>query len=508
VVLLDLGKGFRMQSLDREASSHEGISVGQAAGAVETASLLRYWLPAILLLAVFAFSVPTIPSADMWWHLSTGRFVVQNHSVPHSEPFSATIAGKPWTAHEWLSGVVFYLAYSALGSAGPLFLTAFVLTLAFWFAYQRSGAPLLARVFALALGVSAAAPIFSVRPQIFTYLLASIFLLVLTCYFQAGSYKLLLWLPPLTILWVNFHGGYVIGLTIILLFAAGAVCDWIAGLSDAITARRRVASLLLTCVACLLAVPLNPNGLALYVYPLVTLRSWGAQTDIMEWRSPDFHLSIFRPFAALLLLTVAVLALSPKRPKPSQVLLFVFFALAALYGMRNLPFFVLVAFPLLAEYAFLPAWRFPALSIGLRLTLQVVVLFLVAVASAQIATGHVGAELDREQFRFPARATSFLDTQKLPAPLFNSYDFGGYLIWRLYPRYRVYIDGRTDLYGHAFFDEFLQVYQVNVDPRPILDRDGIRTVLVEPQSSLARFLRTQVNWKLVYEDPTAVIFSR
>ena len=470
--------------------------------------LSRYWITAILLIGVFAFCVPTIPSADMWWHLSTGRYILQNHAVPHTEPFSATIAGKPWTVHEWLSGVVFYFAYSMIGSAGLLLLTAFVLALAFWFAYARSGGPLLARILALALGVWAASPIFSVRPQVFSYLFASAFLFVLSRYFQNGSYRLLILLPLLTILWANFHGGYVLGLTLIVLFTAGAVADWLAGQADAATTKRRVVSLLGACVACLMVVIINPNGFALYKYPVVTLRAWAASADIMEWRSPDFHLSIFRPLAVLMLLTVAVLALSPKRPRPSQILLFIVFTYAALFSMRNLPFFVLVAFPLLAEYAFLPAWRFPAWRFGLQQALQAAAVLLAAAVCANVASSHIGAELDREQSRFPARAASFLDAQKLPAPLFNSYDFGGYLIWRLYPRYRVYIDGRSDLYGITFFDNFIQVYEVNVDPRPVLARDGIRTVLVEPHSNLAGFLRTQPEWKRMYEDPVAVIFSR
>jgi len=497
-----------MEALDHDTLSRDAVSSTPGQTAANSMGLFRYWLAAILLLAVFAFCVPTIPSADMWWHLSTGRYILQNHSVPHADPFSATIAGKSWTVHEWLSGVVFYFAYSMIGSAGLLLLTAFVLTLAFWFAYERSGGPLFARILSLALGVWTASAIFSVRPQIFSYLLASVFLFVLSRYFQNGSYKLLILLPLLTIFWVNFHGGYVLGLTLILLFAAGAVADWLAGQADAVTTKRRVVSLLLACVACLIVVPLNPNGFAMFTYPIATLKAWGAQTDIMEWRSPDFHLSIFRPYALLMLLTVAVLALSPKRPRPSQILLFLFFSYTSLYSIRNMPFFVLVAFPLLAEYAFLPAWKFPAWGFGLQKAFQASAVLLATVVCGHVVSDHIAAELDREQSRFPARAASFLDAQKLPAPLFNSYDFGGYLIWRLYPRYRVYIDGRTDVYGHKFFDSFLQVYEVNVDPRPALNRDGIRTVLVEPSSSLASFLRTQNDWKRVYEDPIAVIFSR
>jgi hypothetical protein len=176
--------------------------------------------------------------------------------------------------------------------------------------------------------------------------------------------------------------------------------------------------------------------------------------------------------------------------------------------MRNLPFFVLVAFPLLAEYSFLPAWKWPALSTGLQRTVKLAAVLLAAGVAAQIGSSRIADQSEMEKARFPLRAAAFLDAKQLPAPLFNSYDFGGYLIWKLYPRYRVYIDGRADLYGDAFIENFIQIYRVDVDPRPLLDRAGIRTIIVEPRSNLATFLRTQSRWNRVYEDPVAVIFSR
>jgi hypothetical protein len=497
-----------MEVAHQESSSPAVAKPQESVQAVSGYNLQRLWLPAILLLAIFAYNVPTIPSADMWWHLSAGKLILQNHAIPHADPFSFTAAGKPWVAHEWLSDIIFYSAYSLVGSAGLLLLVALVQTLAFWFAYARSGGNQIARIVALGLGLWAATPIFSVRPQIFTYLFAATFLFVLTRFLQAGNYKSLIVLPIVSIFWVNLHAGYMLGPALILLFAVGAAFDWLAGQEDSPSAKRRIIALLVAFAACLAVVPLNPNGFAMYTYPFATLNSGGMQAGITEWHSPDFHVSVFHPMALLLFLTVAVLALSPKRPKPSHVLLFVFFSFAALYSMRNLPFFVLVAFPLLAEYAFVPAWKLPDVGSGLQKALQLIVLFLVAAFSAKTVSKHIASELDLEQSRFPARAASFLDAKKLPSPLFNSYDFGGYLIWRLYPRYHVYIDGRADLYGDAFLEKFIQVYDVNVDPRPALDREGIRTVFVESRSNLASFLRTQKDWNRVYEDPVAVIFSR
>jgi signal transduction histidine kinase len=246
----------------------------------------------------------------------------------------------------------------------------------------------------------------------------------------------------------------------------------------------------------------------MYTYPFETLQSAAMQTGIFEWMSPNFHSPMFYPLAALIFLTVAGVALSKRRPRPSEILLFVVFGLAALRSMRNLTLFVLVAFPLLGEYAEIPGWKLPELRAGVRRVLQAAVLLLAAVIAAEVASNGFAADLQMERARFPEKAATFLAGYKLPTPLLNSYDFGGYLIWKLYPGYRVYIDGRADLYGDEFLEKFIQLYDVQVDPRPRLNEAGIRTVMVEPGSALASYLRTQSEWQRVYEDRVAVIFTR
>ena len=154
--------------------------------------------------------------------------------------------------------------------------------------------------------VWATSPIFCVRPQIFTYLLASCFIALLTRFLQKGSYPPLILLPFLTILWVNLHGAYILGPTFILLFAAGAVCDWVAGQAAPAVTKRRVVALLIACVACLVVVPLNPNGMAMLSYPFATSNSSGFQAGIMEWGFPDFHLAFFGPLLRCFFITVVV----------------------------------------------------------------------------------------------------------------------------------------------------------------------------------------------------------
>jgi len=128
--------------------------------------------------------------------------------------------------------------------------------------------------------------------------------------------------------------------------------------------------------------------------------------------------------------------------------------------------------------------------------------------AAQSLRYNLAAQQGLEWLRFPRDAATYVEEHHLPGPIFNSYDNGGYLLWRLYPRYRVYIDGRTDLYGNDFMQNYLGIYRGEVDPQPEFDRFRVGTVLVEPMSPLATTLRHRSGWKALLEDGNAIIFTR
>jgi hypothetical protein len=113
-----------------------------------------------------------------------------------------------------------------------------------------------------------------------------------------------------------------------------------------------------------------------------------------------------------------------------------------------------------------------------------------------------------EAQEFPAAAVDFIRDQKPQQPIYNEYIWGGYLIWRLYPDYRVYIDGRADVYGDGLINEFLQVKDGRTAWREPLDNHGIRTVLVKPDAALASLLRQDGAWQKIFEDKQSVIFVR
>jgi hypothetical protein len=276
--------------------------------------------------------------------------------------------------------------------------------------------------------------------------------------------------------------------------------------------------LLIICVA---VVCLNPSGTRLYSYPFQTLTSNAMMQNIQEWSSPDFHNPIFQALAFLFLATFSALALSAKGVRPSELLLLVVTGWATLRSSRNVPFFALVAMPLLAEHSWswitgyrwgkwLTAPEDPELNAKPNLKLVFNGLILV-VALALVVIGvkrAVANQPVREMQDFPAAAVDFIQASRPPQPIFNEYNWGGYLIWRLYPDYRVYIDGRADVYGDELVQEFVHVREGRPAWRVPLDRHGIHTVLVKSDAPLASLLRQDSGWQNVFEDKQAVIFVR
>lgn len=472
----------------------------------------RTLFTAILFSGLWVMSTREIRDPDFWWHLRTGQYIVETRTLPYTDPFSLTRAGHAWVTHEWLAEVCLYALYT-LGAFPLLILTfAGIITLAFAFVYARTpGKPYIA-AFALVLAALSTAPTWGVRPQMFTLLFASVFLYILE---QRRAWLGVL--PFLMLLWVNLHGGYVLGLVLLAIYLIGEVIENLTARSMFPGARTHThdapRALWVTLVACSVAVLFNPNGATMYVYPFETLTSRAMQAYIQEWFSPDFHRLEFQPFAWLLVGTLAALALGGRRVSLAQTILLVGLGYAALRSARNIPFFALVAAPILAEQVWpLLAARMPSAPPRMtRASFVANALILVLVLGAGI--GRIAAVINNqvvvERTTFPAAAVDFLEAREARGALYNTYGWGGYLIWRMYPQIRVFIDGRADVYGDTFIEEvYLKVYRGETDWRAPLEQYDVRWVLLEPTAPLATLLARDEQWQRVYADSQAVIFTR
>jgi hypothetical protein len=219
----------------------------------------------------------------------------------------------------------------------------------------------------------------------------------------------------------------------------------------------------------------------------------------------------------MLLFLLVALTLSPRRLRPREMVLLLVTTWAALRSLRHIPIFVLVAVPLLSGLA--QAWlqeRGASPWLGLRriqpTRRTMLVNAIVLAAFASFTAARVRSVVDQqavtETQNFPTTAASFISRERPPGPMLNYDNWGGYFIWKLYPEYRVYVDGRADLYGDSFLDDFASSYYLSNHWRDPLRQWQICMVVLPSDAPLVAALRSMADWRQVYADSQAVILTR
>ncbi|HVM91187.1 MAG TPA: hypothetical protein VMT67_00165, partial [Terriglobales bacterium] len=449
---------------------------------------------------------------DLWWHLRAGQWMAEHGRVAHHDYFSFTRAGSSWISHEWLAEIIFYELWEHAGPGGLIAFSSLVTTLGFLVLYGRCPGKAQWAAALTVLGATASAPSWGARPQMFTFLLASILLWLL----ERGEERprVLLWIPPLFLLWLNLHGGFALGPALMALYILGLIAESAAGATAWAESLRLSGRALAITLLCLALVPLNPSGRRLYRYPLDTLQSAEMRNRIVEWFAPDFHRGMYVALLLIVLLLMVALAWSKTSIRGRVLLPLLFMTAAALDAVRHIPIFILLAIPAIAAAAAARSdspiqLRKTALSKRATSVINASAVALLAL----FAVSH-GVELTREQpveegAHFPQRAVTFLQNHPMGDRLFAYYDWGGYAIWKLGTRYRVFADGRADLYGEELLRESSQtVPQIRDGWAGALERWNVETVMVPPSTALAQALTIDRGWTSAYRDQQAQIFVR
>ncbi|MEA3338248.1 MAG: hypothetical protein U9R25_20355 [Chloroflexota bacterium] len=468
-------------------------------------------VPLMILVAGSYFFRNTDP--DYWWHVRTGQMIVETGMLPRQDIFSYTTAGRPWITHEWLSQVVFFLVQRGAGYRANVLLFGLLGCLSLLAVYAACrlrglgelGASLLALT-AIMVGFASA----NVRPQMVTALLVAVTVLILSYAKLEGKLRSLWILPVLFVAWVNFHGGYVIGLVLL----------WLAVVGETLTSRRRDVSIplrILLPVALLstVAVLLNPHGLEALLYPFSYAGTENASMRfIMEWQSPDFHVPGFLGFAIVLLVTTVV-GLGGKPLGLTEVLWSLLLGFLALRSVRHVPLYAIAVMPLLGArlLTWLPVlgqqlatWRRTMPLLVLWLLLPITLLW----AFVRINQGELNLQTGQQPstVSYPSEGVAYLRNNDLPGNLLNEYAWGGYLIYELFPERLVFIDGRADVYGDAFMDRYGEVAGVRPGWRQVLEDYDIQVVLLPQDSPAAVLFQSAREWEQVFEGEEEVIFVR
>ena len=466
-------------------------------------------LCALLMLGLFSREVY---DSDFWWHVLTGQYIVEKHALPVPDPFAWTTAsahdaypGEARTrhfnlTHEWLAQVIFYGVWRAGGipaivAARALTLTAFcaVVGLLAW----RRRASFYGSVAAALAAAVVAQPFALDRPYLFTWLLLAATMAIL-------EFRRALWLlPPLFIVWANCHSGYFLGWVVL-----GAWC------AESLVLRKRDVALWIVSGLSVLASGLNPNGFEIF-RTLLNYQSSYMTSRLLEWARP----SLWPPsaFSVLLAVAAAVMLWARRRVRIADWLIFAAFGAAALTAQRNIILAGLVAPIMIAAY--LP-WNWKWKLKWDRRSPFVVCLLLAFGIGLGVARGAF-FQFRAADWKLPKGAADFLVLHHVTAPMFNTYEYGGYLLWRLWPQERTFIDGRA--LSESVFQDYARIlYNHDTsdgmpDGGDLLNRYGIQAIVMNTFEYsggqvylLAPALAdpTQTAWKLVYNDPQALVFMR
>lgn len=478
---------------------------------------LAAWLtPARVAAVTVIASIPAkllserLVDPDVWWHLRTGRYIVETGSIPRADIYSFTAPGRAWTVQEWGSEVVLHWIRDAFGLYGIHVWRALTVMLLYVLVarllIRRMGSGLGTWIL-LALTAYAGQLSWTERPNLFSFLL---FVIVLDLIERRTRS---IWaFVPLAALWANLHGMVIIGIGLVALVAMAEGLKVRLHWEDAdpLWAKR----LGLVAVAGFFATFLNPYGPGLLRHALDLVGT--VSRLITEWASPDFHEVGVLPFLILLLVTIAGLALSRGKTDPTDVALMLAFTTLALSAVRNLTMASIViglvaarALPSAIAVALPRRADRPQLGSSSSTLIGGVALVAALSGLAIVAAGGFPSSDDADDIITRAYPVAAIDALNRPGVRVFALDlWGGMVIDRTWPNARVYLDTRIDMYGTRMSQRYISIVAARQTWASDLDRFCTTHVLVRPREPIAQVLSLSGDWLVERGDRRSVTFAR
>jgi hypothetical protein len=468
-----------------------------------------YLIPAIWILQ------PVIIDPDIWWHLQAGKWIREHGALPTTDPFSAYGEGKPWIAYSWLFEIGLYGLVQASGEIGILLYTlvgSWMIMLALhWIIGKRI------QDFAMVCGLLAVSAValskmFTPRPWLLTILLFAITLEVVLSLREGKQSRIVWLLPAVFVLWANIHIQFIYGLGLLGLACAAPLIDRLIyrGTQNppAMPLGSRPWRTLVGLTAlCVVATLVTPHHVKLYAVIVELSAQTGMWEYTQEMQAPAFRAAA--DWAMLAVFCFALIQLGRRLLLASsfEMLLLLVAAVSAFRGQRDLWFLILASLAALVPIQ--PRESTRRWSIVPRSGL-VPINILVVIGSVLIL-GYRGiseAEIQHNTARvYPIAAAAFVERQQYAGPLYNHFNWGGYLIWRL-PHLKVSMDGRANVHGDERIKRSLETWaggpQWDDDP----DLNEAAVVIASPEHALTSILRLDPRFRLTYNDDTSLVFVR
>ncbi|MEW5895601.1 MAG: tetratricopeptide repeat protein [Candidatus Omnitrophota bacterium] len=488
-----------------------------------------------------------IKDLDLWLHIGTGRYIVENGYVPSVDFLSCTIAGKPWVNHEWLFQIIVYIIHKFSGPDGLIFMQLVVVSLTglllllLGYNQKRQFFCILAFLF-LSLIYQMR---FTIRPDLFSLLFFVIYMMLLSIFLK-NKWSLAIAFV-VQVLWTNMHGFFFFGPLLILI---ALISEWMrrhirlpwewnrTGKLDDIEYKNAKWMFVLSFVACLI----NPLTFKGAWYPVsVFLQISGDSAiffhHILELKRPITMATLwdggeYQQYKIMILITLVSFIFNRRKIDISVLIVWGVFLLFSLTAIRNIVYFSFAAFLVFMNNAASLTLRdvFPiriedrkfiyVTTLALKIFLLVWVVNYIVDASSHGYFDFEKYERKSEfggvsQRNFPDKAVDFLVENGIRGNMFNEFNSGAYVVGRCFPDIKVYIDGRTEVYGPEFFKHYLKIVHdqdVNVFKEELRKYDIsiilINTVRGEGPENILKFLKENDEWKLVYLNYDGLIFLK
>src|SRR4030043_2383878 len=474
----------------------------------------------IVLAIILSGKGSLLGDADTGYHIRAGEYIIGNLKVPDHDIFSHISPPVKWTAHEWLSEVIFALIHRVSGLTGIVaaasILIASIYALLFKF-LRSSGVNIIVAALVVALATGTSTIHWLARPHIFSLLLTLIWYMILDTY-QSKKRNYLYLLPLLMVLWVNLHGGFIAGFMLLAVYITGNLLKAFFVKEDRHEASQRTKMLIIISFFCLLASLLNPQGYKILLFPFELTANKFIMDNVNEWLSPNFHTDL--RYEYMLLLMILMFGISKLKLNAIETLLVILFTHMSLFSARYIPLYAIILSPIIArriDPLILTLSdrklinRF--LSIADRATLtdsktKGYLWSLLAVAALIITLFMGKIEYSFDKKKLPVDAVQFMKKEKITGNMFNNDEFGDYIIYAAWPEYKVFFDGRSDMYGVKRMKEYIKVVRIEQGWDVVLKKYNINWIIYGANSALSQFLLERNDWKLIYADKVASIFLK
>ncbi|MCX6353535.1 MAG: tetratricopeptide repeat protein [Candidatus Aureabacteria bacterium] len=469
--------------------------------------------------AIFCLAVTQILGLDIWWHLAVGKYLLRTRAFPSRDVFSFT--GGAWDNKEWLFGILVYLIHRVGGvnlltlAKAALFTATFVVLMVL--SVRRSSNRYISLCIVL-LAAFACRFRLSFRPELVSFLFIALLLLFLDAYLR-GKRMPLCFFPLIMLLWVNIHPLAFLGLAILLIYIVGdLVSRLLREQADKngwrVLGGGEFSLLLLIFAASCIAFICNPISVHRFLSPYELLTKHSAFLSTITETKPLPVLQ-FPSFAAVLLLAVFTLVMFVTSMEPADTMLLICFGLLSVTMARNAPLLPICAAPVIASqiaglFSALPGGAFTFLSRWKKSADIVIAVLLAGLIVWACLMPDFG--LGYGGLLYPEGAVKYVIQNSPRARMFNIYDWGGFLIWNLYPRYKVSMDGRgPDAYNPEVWAEYETVELGREGWERVLDKYDVNFVLISTGNKLfdliARINESPV-WRLAYWDFQSMVFLR